>query len=114
MSGFLSRGLAEYEIRGAQADAVAGGHEVLRRPVDLPVAGVAGEAGMRAARDLEPEPVPAAEPVRRTDQGDLHGPGQRVGLGEADDAVADVAGPAPRITGRVDVAQPHEQIGVRV
>src|ERR1700722_4544454 len=91
MSGFLSRGLAEDEFRGAQADAVAGGHEVLGGPVDLPVAGVAGEAGMRAARDLEPEPVPAGEPVRRGDQADLDGPGQRVGLGEAHDAVADVA-----------------------
>jgi len=91
MSGFLSRGLAHDEIRRAQVDAVAGGHEVLGRRVDLPVAGVAGEARVRAAADLEPEPVPAAEPVRRGDHGDPDRPGQRVGRGEADDAVADVA-----------------------
>src|SRR5580693_9896354 len=109
MGGFLSRGLADYERRRA-LDAVVGYHEILGRRVDLPVAGVAGEAGVRAARDLEPEPVPAAEPVRRGDQGDPDGPGQRVGLGEADDTIADVARPAVS----VDVAQAHEQIGVRV
>src|SRR5580704_18308549 len=90
MSGRLSRGLADDE-RGGALDAVVGDHEILGRRVNLPVAGVACEAGVRAPRDLEPKPVPAAEPVRCADQRDPDGPGQRVGIGEADDAVADVA-----------------------
>src|SRR5580704_1862408 len=94
MSGRLSCGLADYErgeIRGAQADLVPRRDKIPGRRLDLPVAWVTGKARVRAARDLDPEPVPAAEPVRCADQRDPDGSGQRVGAGEADDAVADVA-----------------------
>ncbi len=97
-------------MRLVQADVVLRRHEVLGGHVDLPVPRVAGEARMGSPGDLEPDPVPAAEPVGRTEQADPRGSGQRLGLGEPHDAVADV----PRPAARVHVAQPHEQVRVRV
>src|SRR5271165_7599843 len=108
-----SAGDGQQQHRGAgrvQADLVLRGHKVLGGRDDLPVAGVAGEARMCSAGDLEPDPVPAAEPVRRADQAHPHGAGQRVFAGEPHDAVAEV----PRPAARVHVAQSHEQVGVRV
>jgi glyoxylase-like metal-dependent hydrolase (beta-lactamase superfamily II) len=77
--------------RGAEADLVLGAHEILGGRVDLAVARVAGEARVRSAGHLQPDPVAAAEPVRRAEQADPHRAGQRVWPGEPDDAVADVA-----------------------
>ena len=52
-------------VRRVQADVVLCRHEVLGGRVDLPVPRVAGEARMGSPGDLEPDPVPAAEPVGR-------------------------------------------------
>ena len=65
---------------------------------------------MCSSGDLKPDPVPAAEPVRRADKAHPHAAGQRVFPAEPHDAVADV----PRPAARVHVAQPDKQVGVRV
>ena len=79
------------------ADVVLGGDEIFGGRVDLPVARVAGEARMRSAGHFEPDPVPAAEPVRRAEQAHPHRAGERILVGEPHDAVADVPRPSARV-----------------
>ena len=74
-----------------------------------PVPGLRAKRGGHPA-DLEPEPVSRAEAVRRTEERDPHHTVAGVRGGQPDDPVADVLRPALL----VHVAEPHEQVGVRV
>lgn len=88
-------------------DLLLGDAEFHRGRVGFPSAGVACEAGEGAAADLDSDPVAFLEPVSRRPEGDAAAR-EPVGVGEADQPVADVE----RAAARVDVAQPHEDVGV--
>ena len=88
-------------------DGLAGGAQGGGGGVRLTGAGIAREAREGAAGHLDPDAVAGLEPVRGRPEPD-DGPGDLVGAGQADQAVAHVARAAPR----VHVAQPHEHVGV--
>jgi hypothetical protein len=71
---------------------------------------VASVAGMGAAGDLQPDPVPATERVRDGPQSKLDGlRGVRCGIGETNDPIRDVGRPAAR----GDIAEAGMQVDVR-
>src|SRR5262245_60362736 len=72
---------------------------------------IAREARVRAARDLDAEPVALAEALRRGPERDAHAP-HTVGAARAAprrDALEAVAN-VRRASARVDVAEPHEDV----
>jgi hypothetical protein len=85
-------------------------HETLRDGRELPGAGVAREPRVGAARDLQPEPGARPEPVRHAVEFESYDPRCiRAGI-QPEQRVTHV----PRPPFRVDLAQPGEDIRVRV
>ena len=90
-------------------DGLLGDLERGGRGQPLPRARVAGEAGVGAAGDLEPDAVAGREAVGGRPEVDGDAPRVLGRVGQAADAVGDV----DRLLLLVDVAQADEEVGVR-